>query len=99
MNGVESLEPIKKDIEILRNAVEKLDHRMDQRERETLLMQAEIKSTNTRVDNIEKVLSDINENTKWIKRTMTKAGIGAIFSLIVAGAIGLIAFYFKSLGG
>ncbi|WZY01587.1 hemolysin XhlA family protein [Bacillus sp. FSL W7-1360] len=54
---------------------------------------AELKSKTTvhdeRITALNKTLDDIQENTLWIKRTITKSIIGAICTGIIGGAIAL----------
>lgn len=109
-NEVDEMGPVEKELMDLKVLVERelsdvkgcyreLDVRMDNQEKETIQIKADIKSTNTRVDGLEGTLKEISDNTKWIKRTITKAGISAGFTFLVAIVIGLVTFYIKSLGG
>lgn len=83
----------------LKANVRELDQRMDNGEKEVIEIKSDVKITNRRVDGLESTLKEISDNTKWIKRTITKAGVSAVFSLIVVVVIGLATFYIKSLGG
>jgi hypothetical protein len=99
LNEVENMGPTEKELMDIKVLVKELDVRMDNQEKEMITVKAEIKSTNTRVDGLELTLKEISDNTKWIKRTITKAGISAGFTLAVAMLIALVTFYFRSIGG
>jgi septal ring factor EnvC (AmiA/AmiB activator) len=110
MNEVDKMEPIEKElsdfkvlvakeIEELKGCYKELDKRQDGTEREMVEVKGSIRRTDERVDGLESTLKEISENTKWIKRTITKAGISAGFTLLVAVIIGLVTFYISSLGG
>jgi chromosome segregation ATPase len=81
----------------LKSEIRQLDQRMDNGEKETIEIKSDIKSTNRRVDGLEDTLKEISDNTKWIKRTITKAGITTMFSLIAMVIVGFVTFYLKSL--
>jgi septal ring factor EnvC (AmiA/AmiB activator) len=104
------MEPVEKELVNLKVLVERelsdikgcyreMDVRMDNQEKETIQIKADIKSTNTRVDSLEGMLKEITDNTKWIKRAITKGAISFIFGIVSVVIIGLVTFYIKSLGG
>lgn len=82
-----------------KEAIKEIDGRVDEVEKEIIVVKADAKSTNTRVDGLESTLKEINENTKWIKRAFIKGGISILCTLVVAIIIGLVTVYIKSLGG
>lgn len=98
-NEVKNMEPIEKEVMELKVLVKELDIRMDTQEKEMIQVKADQKSTDRRVDGLEDTLKEISDNTKWIKRTITKGGISAGFTLLVAIVVGLVTFYINSLGG
>jgi replicative DNA helicase len=106
----QDMEPIEKDLsefkvfvarelEEIKGCYKEVDKRQDGAEREIFEIKANARRTNERVDGLESTLKEISDNTKWIKRTITKAGIAAGFTLLVAAVIGLVTFYINSLGG
>lgn len=59
----------------------------------------ELKQITTRHDGriqvIENMLNNINENTTWLKRTITNAIIGAVCTGFIGGGIAIIFTVFK----
>jgi DNA-binding transcriptional regulator GbsR (MarR family) len=59
----------------------------------------ELKQITTRHDGriqaIENMLNNINENTTWLKRTITNAIIGAVCTSFIGGGIAIIFTVFK----
>mgnify|MGYP001091112656 FL=1 len=48
-----------------------------------------------RIQAIENMLNNINENTTWLKRTITNAIIGAVCTGFIGGSIAIIFTVFK----
>ncbi|MGG0436200.1 hemolysin XhlA family protein [Priestia megaterium] len=48
-----------------------------------------------RIQAIENMLNNINENTTWLKRTITNAIIGAVCTGFIGGGIAIIFTVFK----
>jgi replicative DNA helicase len=90
---------VARELEEVKGCYKELDKRQDGTEREIVEIKANARRTDERVDGLESTLKEISDNTKWIKRTITKAGISAGFTLLVAVIIGLVTFYINSLGG
>jgi DNA-binding transcriptional regulator GbsR (MarR family) len=59
----------------------------------------ELKQITTRHDGriqaIENMLNNINENTTWLKRTITNAIIGAVCTGFIGGSIAIVFTVFK----
>ncbi|TJZ41163.1 protein xhlA [Priestia megaterium] len=82
---------------------------MDTTQKEILEMKTDIKSLqkevrqlqeiatrhDARILAIENMLYSINENTTWLKRTITNAIIGAICTGFIGGSIAIIFTVFK----
>jgi len=82
---------------------------MDTTQKEILEMKTDIKSLQKevqdlkqittrhdgRIQAIENMLNNINENTTWLKRTITNAIIGAVCTGFIGGGIAIIFTVFK----
>ena len=73
------------EIESIKKIQEKDHDRIDKLETKTEFHERDIKD-------IKATLKEIKDDTKWLKRTITMAIIGAICTGVIGGAIGLI-FY------
>lgn len=72
----------------IKSEIKSLDSRIDKQERKTVRQDEQIKSIN-------KTLDTINENTTWIKRTITQAIIVSVCTGVIGGCIGLVFAVFK----
>ncbi|RBP89405.1 hemolysin XhlA [Cytobacillus firmus] len=72
----------------IKGEIKSMDSRIDKLERKTDRHDEQIKAIN-------KTLDSINENTTWIKRTITAALITAVCTGVIGGSIAIVFTVFK----
>lgn len=109
-NEVENMEPIERTLYEFKESVnremgelkmcqQKHETRLNGHDKEFLTIKGEIRFVNTRLDTLTETLKEITDNTKWIKRAITKGAISFVFGIISVILVGLVTFYITNMGG
>lgn len=90
-------EKVQQDIQDLKNQQSRIDGKVSETRKEVLDLRMNDQRQDQEIENMKQTLTDIKEDTQWIRRKIT----GAIITTIITAAVGGVVAYAVSqiLGG